>query len=247
MRDCGKLLAPLLKSAQDRTEWVETLSHVPRTFLPPEDSLLEEGVIPLDRVVNSLRESASPNAILTVDAGFQRIFAGHYWQATQPDTFYSACGTAPIGWAICAAIGIQLARPEQPVIVLTGDGCMAAYGMELGAMVRYRLPIVVVICNNGAHGSVASRLPDSDLPQLPKVDWVAFAGSLGAKGIRVRGDSEVGDALPEVFEDAIKLARQKCCPVVVDVLTPVAPVLPDADIARTALSEPVYSQDSIAA
>lgn len=247
MCDRGELLGPLLGSADDRTEWVETLSHVPRTFPPAEVTPSEAGIIQLDHVVNSLRESAASDAILTVDAGFQRIFAGHYWQATRPDTFYSACGTAPIGWAICAAIGIQLARTEQPVIVLTGDGCMTAHGMELATMVRYRLPIVVVVCNNGAHGSVAGRLPDSELAQLPDVDWVAFARSMGATGIRVRGGSQLDNTLPEVFEDAMKLARQSCCPVVLDVLTPVTPVLPSADIARSALSKPVSSQDSIAA
>lgn len=247
IRDGGNQLGQLHDSTQERAEWVKSLSSFSRTFLPAEEPSLADGVIPLDRVVTSLRESASPDTILTVDAGFQRIFAGHYWLAAQPGTFYSACGTAPIGWAICAAIGIQLARPDQPVIVMTGDGCMTAHGMELGTMVRYRLPIVIVVCNNGAHGSVASRLPDCDLSQLADTDWVAFARSLGATGIKVCGDTQSHDSLSQVFEDATGMARQNRCPVVLDVKTPMTPALPNPEIARSVLSESVNSQESIAA
>lgn len=246
-RDSGQQLLPLLESAPNRTGWIEELSDIPRTFTPLCSSPDEDEVIPLDRVVTSLREAASSDTILAVDAGFQRIFAGHYWQATQPDTFHSACGTAPIGWAICAAIGIQIARPTQPVVVLTGDGCMCAHGMELSTMVRYRLPIVVVVCNNGAHGSVSRRLPESELPRLPEIDWVAFANSLGATGIRVRGNSPAGGSLEHVFDDALTLAQKNQCPFVLDVLTPLAPAVPSPEITRSALTEDNCSLGSAAA
>lgn len=246
-QDCEQQLLPLVQSAHSRSSWIEELSNVPRTFTPVRAPIDNDDIIPLDRVVTSLREASSPDTILAVDAGFQRIFAGHYWKATQPGTFHSACGTAPIGWAICAAIGIQIARPAQSVVVLTGDGCMCAHGMELSTMVRYRLPIVVVVCNNGAHGSVSRRLPDSDLPLLPEIDWVAFANSLGATGIRVRGNSTDGGSLEHVFDDAMACARKNNGPVVLDVLTPVAPAVPSPEITRSALTEEPCSLESAAA
>ena len=124
---------------------------------------------------------------------------------------------------------------------------MTAHGMELGTMVRYRLPIVVVVCNNGAHGSVARRLPDCELARLPQIDWVAFADSMGATGIRVDRSTQSGDTLAQIFEDAMTLAWQNRCPVVLDVKTPIAPAFPSAEITRSALSEPENFRELIAA
>lgn len=234
----------LLNSTADREPWIEWLSKTPRTFPPTTSVPNEESAIPLDRVVLTLQESASHDTILAVDAGFQRIFAGHYWQSRQPCSFFSACGTAPIGWAICAAIGIQIARPQQPVVVLTGDGCMAAHGMEIATMVRYRLPIVIVVCNNGGYGSVSRRLPECDLPLLPRIDWVAFGKSLGASGIKVQGNTHPGEALTQTFAEALQSAREMMRPVVLDIRTPLVPELPETSITRSALSEAIEQHGS---
>lgn len=230
-------LEPLLRTAPDRESWVVSLSQTSRTYDSPKTLATHSGVIALDHVVESLRQITPDDGIIVADAGLQRVFAGHYWQATQPGAFYSACGTAPLGWAICASIGIQIARPEQLVIAMTGDGCMCAHGMELATMVRYRLPIVVVVCNNGAYGSVYRRLRAKELTEIPVVDWVAFAQSLGAQAIRV--DADTSTPLASTFEDAVGLAQRHRCPVVLDVMTPIAPENPCPGITRAALAESV--------
>ena len=60
-----------------------------------------------------------------------------------------------------------------------GDGSMLMHGIELVSAVRYRLPILFVICENGAYGSQYLRNPSTPMAELPKVDWCAFARSLG--------------------------------------------------------------------
>src|SRR5262249_54910871 len=59
-----------------------------------------------------------------------------------------------MGWAIPAAVGVQCARPDRRVAVITGDGCMQMHGIEVQTAARYRLPIVYVVINNSALGNV---------------------------------------------------------------------------------------------
>ncbi|MDD5641146.1 MAG: thiamine pyrophosphate-dependent enzyme, partial [Syntrophales bacterium] len=64
------------------------------------------------------------DTVLVVDSGAHRAFCGHYWEAYEPRTYISATNLGPMGWAIPAGIGAKLARPERPLAVVTGDGCM---------------------------------------------------------------------------------------------------------------------------
>ena len=109
-----------------------------------------------------------------------------------------------MGWAIPAAVGVQCARRDRRVAVITGDGCMQMHGMDVQTAARYRLPIVYVVLNNGALGNVWLRahqygpLP-SELTTIPDHDWAGFARSLGAQGMTVTDTA----ALRETFAKAV--------------------------------------------
>jgi len=109
-----------------------------------------------------------------------------------------------MGWAIPAAIGVQCARSDRRIAVITGDGCMQMHGMELQTAARYRLPIVYVVINNGALGNVWLRarqygaLPE-ELTSIPDHDWAGFARALGAQGFTVREPA----ALAETYQKAL--------------------------------------------
>ena len=141
---------------------------------------------------------------MLVDSGAHRAFAGHYWSAYEPRTYISATNLGPMGWAIPAAIGVQCARRDRRVAVITGDGCMQMHGMDVQTAARYRLPIVYVVLNNGALGNVWLRahqygpLP-AELTTIPDHDWAGFARSLGAQGMTVTDTA----ALRETFEKAV--------------------------------------------
>jgi acetolactate synthase I/II/III large subunit len=126
-----------------------------------------------------------------------------------------------MGWAIPAAVGVQCARPDARVAVITGDGCMQMHGIEVQTAARYKLPIVYLVLNNGALGNVWLRarqygeLP-SELTSIPDHDWAAFARALGAQGFTVRAPAELEDALQQAFAAGttalIDVKADKDCP-----------------------------------
>ena len=107
-----------------------------------------------------------------------------------------------MGWAIPAAVGVQCARPDRRVAVITGDGCMQMHGIEVQTAARYGLPIIYLVLNNGALGNVWLRarqygaLP-SELTSIPDHDWAGFARSLGAQGFTVRDPAELDEHLSQ--------------------------------------------------
>jgi thiamine pyrophosphate-dependent acetolactate synthase large subunit-like protein len=138
--------------------------------------------------------------VTQVAVGGELLHVGAY----APRTYISATNLGPMGWAIPAAIGVQCARPDRRVAVITGDGCMQMHGIEVLTAARYRLPIVYVVINNSALGNVWLRarqygaLP-AELTSIPDHDWAGFARALGAQGFTVRDPAE----LESTFQQAL--------------------------------------------
>ena len=150
--------------------------------------------------IAALRKVFPRDGVVLVDSGAHRAFAGHYWESYAPRTYISATNLGPMGWAIPAAVGVQLAKPDRRVAVITGDGCMQMHGMEIQTAARYGLPIIYLVLNNGALGNVWLRahqygpLP-AELTSIPDHDWAGFARALGAEGFTVSDPAELGEDL----------------------------------------------------
>jgi acetolactate synthase-1/2/3 large subunit len=206
--DCGQVLRCLLEAEPprlaglaatnpERRIWLERLrSSGPRHY--DEENTNSEAV-PMHpaRVLRDLRRVMPRETVLLVDSGAHRAFCGHYWEAYEPRTYLSATNLGPMGWAIPAGIGAKLARPERPLVVVTGDGCMMMHGMEIQTASRYGIPVIFVVINNGALGNVWLRASregpgPAALTELPIHDWAGFARSLGlsAATVTTPGDLE---------------------------------------------------------
>ncbi|MDC7789341.1 thiamine pyrophosphate-binding protein [Rhodoplanes sp. TEM] len=154
--------------------------------------------------VTALRQAFPRDGIVLVDSGAHRAFMGHYWEAYEPGTYVSATNLGPMGWAIPAAVGVQCARPDRRVAVVTGDGCMHMHGIEIQTAARHRLPIVYVVLNNAALGNVWLRAHTEGavpaaLTSLPDHDWAGFSRALGGEGFTVTDPA----ALEETFAKAL--------------------------------------------
>lgn len=209
-----------------RREWLAKLRAGGSRLYDPQHLASDATPIHPARVVAELQEAAPSDTTVVVDSGAHRAFAGHYWTARAPYRYVSATNIGPMGWAIGAGIGVKAARPEQPVVVITGDGCMRMSGMEIATAARYGFAVVYVVINNAALGNVYLRMRaegpvPAELTELPAHDWVGFARALGADGVRVDDPARLSDALGRAF------AAQG--PFVIDVrcdreaATPVAP------------------------
>lgn len=177
-----KSLDMLQQTALPRRGWIEAWQQNERLT---QETGSPQALI-LEQLVITLQKHADKDAILVVDAGSHRPVAARCWMA-EPGTFFNPSATAPMGWGISAAIGVQLAAPKSRVISLTGDGCMRMHGIELATAARYALPVLFVVCNNSAYATLDKLASASfgALINLPELNWTAFANTLGVPGQRV--------------------------------------------------------------
>ena len=218
-------LRPLADSASARRAWTARLKELPAHF---DSDKMTSDATPIHpaRLIAEMRRALPRETILFVDSGAHRAFAGHYWESFGPGGVRSATNLGPMGWAIPAAIGGKLARPDTPVAVITGDGCMRMHGMEIATAARYRVPVIFVVSNNSALGNVYLRARKAnagaaEMTLLPEVDWAAFGRVLGADGARVEAPKDLAAALQAAVEArgpyVLDVVTQRDC------LTPVTP------------------------
>ncbi len=165
------------------------------------------------RVVAELRAAFPDDGVLCVDSGAHRAWCAEYWDIRQPGTHFSLTNLGPMGGAIPLGIGAKLARPERPLMVVTGDGCMLMHGMEVHTAAREKVPIVIAIMNNRSYGNIYFRASSMGpgperLTDIPGIDWVGFARSMGAEGERIE--------LPEDIAAAVARARDHPGPYLLD-------------------------------
>jgi len=184
------------------------------------------------RLVQLLQKEMPRDAILFVDSGEHRVFAGQNWKAPAAASFYSASVVAPMGWALAAGIGCAFARNE-PVIVFTGDGCMQMHGIELKTAIKYNRPLLVVLANNKAFGRIHRYLSTmsedaAKMAGIEEVDWKLFGQSFGAKVFDITSE--------ECFIESIRRFLAEPRLTILNVSTPVNPYHHDVTLARSAFA-----------
>jgi benzoylformate decarboxylase len=176
---------------------------------------------PIDPDYLTLRvvEAMPDNAIL-VDEG---LTSSRQMLALRPhrDRFcYHALASGGIGWALPASVGVSMANPDRPVVCFSGDGS-AMYSIQaLWTAAHHKLPLTVVIANNGGYRIIKQRLlafhGDDHYVGMdfadPPVDFAGIAKSLGLEAIRI---SEPGD-LQSTLASAFRRPGAKLIEVVVD-------------------------------
>ena len=122
----------------------------------------------------------------------------------KPRTFLSPGYQDNLGWGFATALGVQHARPDVPVLSISGDGGFMFTANEMATAMRHRIPLTAVVFNDGAFGNVrriqqesyGNRLIGSD---LANPDFVAFAKSFGAEAVRVTSPQDLRIALRRAF------------------------------------------------
>jgi acetolactate synthase-1/2/3 large subunit len=164
-----------------------------------------KGRIKPQYVVEQIYHLTNGNAIITTEVGQNQMFAAQYYLFDEPRTFLSSGGLGTMGYGLPAAIGAQVAMPDRLVIDIAGDGSIQMNIQELATAVQYRLPVKVVILNNGSLGMVRQwqelffqgKYSQTCLPQVP--DFVRLAEAYGAAGFRATKPGQVTDVLRKGF------------------------------------------------
>jgi acetolactate synthase I/II/III large subunit len=154
-------------------------------------------------VIERLFELTKHNAIVATDVGQHQMFAAQYFKGTKPRTWLTSGGLGTMGFGFPAALGAQKAFPEKLVLCITSEGSFQMNLQELVTAVEHKLPVKIVLLNNGFHGMVRQwqdlfyegRYSASYLGKLP--DFVKLAEAYGILGLRAVKPKEVESVLKE--------------------------------------------------
>jgi len=157
-------------------------------------------------VVEELYKATKGDAIICTEVGQNQMWAAQFYQYTKPRTYISSGGLGTMGYGFPAAIGAQVGKPKATVIDIAGDGSIQMNIQEMITAVSNKLPIKIVILNNGYLGMVRQwqelfykrRYSGTCLDCSP--DFVKLAESYGAVGMRITKKSEVRPALNKALK-----------------------------------------------
>jgi len=166
----------------------------------------QEQIIKPQYVIEKMDELTGGEAIITTEVGQHQMWAAQFYKYLKPRTFLTSGGLGTMGYGLPSAIGAQVAFPNRLVIGISGDGSFQMNSQELATVVQYRLPVKVVILNNGCLGMVrqwqeffyGKRYASSSLEGVSP-DFVKLAEAYGAVGLRAIRPEEVVPVLKKAF------------------------------------------------
>jgi acetolactate synthase-1/2/3 large subunit len=179
----------------------------------------------LERVVTAVRDH--PDVIWSTGVGQHQMWAMQYLPCERSRSFLTSGGHGTMGFGLPAAIGARAARPDATVVCVDGDGSFQMTPQELATAVAERLPVLVVILNNGGLGMVHQwqsmfydeRLSEVDLSE--PTDCALVARGFGAAGFTVYDEGELDAAL----EEALACGRAAVIDVHVDRVERIYPMI----------------------
>jgi acetolactate synthase-1/2/3 large subunit len=191
----------------DRSAWKQTVSgwqeKFPLTYTQSEPGDLLKPQFVLER----LRDNTPDDTIVASGVGQHQMWTSQYWRFNHPYTWVNSGGLGTMGFAVPAAIGAKVGRPDRMVWAVDGDGCFQMTAQELVTAASERIPVKIAILNNAYLGMVRQwqemfydeRYSEVYLsPDLP--DYKLWAEAMGCVGMRVESPDDVDAAIQKANE-----------------------------------------------
>jgi thiamine pyrophosphate-dependent acetolactate synthase large subunit-like protein len=156
------------------------------------------------KVYPELRKVLPRDCMVTLDAGVAPGLAYDRLHFEQPRSFFNYAGQGGLGMGLSVGLGTKLGRPDRPAVSLQGDGGFLYTSQEINTAVRWRIPLVSIVLNNGCHGAEKAqqkRFFDEkyigvDLTN-PRFDKLAEV--YGARGFYIEQPQDIADAVQEAL------------------------------------------------
>ncbi len=166
------------------------------------DGPADGGALKPQQVIEAVRDGSPDDTIVASGVGQHQMWTSQLWRFNHPYTWVNSGGLGTMGFAVPAAIGAKVGRPDRTVWAIDGDGCFQMTAQELITASAERIPVKIAIVNNAYLGMVRQwqelfyeeRYSEVYLsPDLP--DYVGWAEAMGCVGIRVEHEGELEPAV----------------------------------------------------
>jgi acetolactate synthase-1/2/3 large subunit len=212
--DCRDVIAKMVAElgrrqgeagAPDRSAWLGQLADWQQRY-PYRYQQESDGPIKPQYAVERLRHFADDDTILVAGVGQHQMYASQWWRFERPRHWINSGGLGTMGFAVPAAMGAKVGRPDARVVAVDGDGCFQMTAQELATSTTEDIPFITAILNNGYLGMVRQwqelffdeRYSGVYLnPDVP--DYVKLAEAYGAVGIRVDDPAEMDAAIEKAY------------------------------------------------
>ena len=155
-------------------------------------------------ILEAIQNGIPDDAFIVWDVSQLGFYARTHHQTNHPKTYIDPGYSFNLGYSFPTALGVKVAQPERSVVCVAGDGGFMFNSSELSTAVRYGINVVTVVLRNDSYGNVASDLDDvfggAYETDLHNPDFVKFAESFGAVGMRAEDPLELENLIPRALE-----------------------------------------------
>jgi acetolactate synthase-1/2/3 large subunit len=198
LQELNKEIAPLETSG-----WLATLDGYKNKFPL---AYRKQGGLRMQQVLDELYQLTGGKAVVTTDVGQHQMWAAQFYKTDASYNWLSSGGAGTMGFGFPAAIGAQLARPDDTVVAVVGDGGYQMTLCELATAALHKLPVKILVLNNHYLGMVRqwqqmffdNRESGVNLEGNP--DFVKLAEAYGIKGFNIKRPADVGKVLQKALD-----------------------------------------------
>lgn len=177
---------------------VAELRRKHKVYAPPTNLDEEAKLVPAD-LFRVLRQELPREVSVVSDTGWTAVGFKQYFPVYRPDSFYALYALAPMGSGLPLSLGVQVARPDETVVDVIGDGGFLVHAGELNVAVQHKLPVIHVVVKNGLYKSVADRqmhwYGSYYATEIPNPNYAQVARSFGCDGYSPKNAHELRVAL----------------------------------------------------
>jgi acetolactate synthase I/II/III large subunit len=214
--DCAEVISELIDAVRaefqntspDLDAWWRQLRNWQQTF-PLGYDRPTDGMLAPQYVIERIGALVGPDAIYTAGVGQHQMWAAQFIKYEKPGSWINSGGLGTMGFAVPAAMGAKLGRPDVAVWAIDGDGSFQMTNQELATCAIERIPIKVAVINNGSLGMVrqwqnlfySERYSQTDLGTHSRIpDFVKLAEALGCVGLRCEAEPDVEKVIKQAME-----------------------------------------------
>ncbi|PZS22403.1 MAG: acetolactate synthase large subunit [Pseudonocardiales bacterium] len=214
--DCAEVIGELIIAVAaefaagrpDLAPWWRQLDNWRQTF-PLGYDRPTDGMLSPQYTIERIGALVGPDAIYTAGVGQHQMWAAQFIKYEKPGSWINSGGLGTMGFAVPAAMGAKLGRPDVAVWAIDGDGSFQMTNQELATCAIENIPIKVAVINNGSLGMVrqwqtlfyAERYSQTDLGTHSRIpDFVKLAEALGCVGLRCEAEADVDKTIIQAME-----------------------------------------------